>query len=70
MRWQRLLILLIILASIIPAFYVNQWLQQWIQPRRSFGQLLLYILAGFALVFVYTFLLVWIITQVFPQTKR
>jgi len=69
MKLQRLLILVIILLSLLPAFYVNQWLQKLIQPRRSFGQLLLYILACFALVFVYTFLLVWIITQVFPQTK-
>jgi fatty-acid desaturase len=69
MRWQRLLILVIILLSLIPAFYANQWLQRYIQPRRSFGQLLLYILACFALVFGYTFLLVWIIAQVFLQTK-
>jgi len=70
MRLQRLLILLIILASLIPAFYVNHWLQKLIQPRRSFGQLLLYMLACLALVFLYTFLLVWIIGQVFPLAKK
>jgi hypothetical protein len=69
MRWQRLLILAIILLSLIPAYYVNQWLQRTIQPRRSFIHLLLYILTCFAFVFGYTFLLVWIITQVFPQAK-
>ncbi|HYH14125.1 MAG TPA: hypothetical protein VD794_02830 [Flavisolibacter sp.] len=69
MRLQRLLILAFILLSIIPAYYINGWLQKVIQPRRSFGQLLLYILACFAFVFTYTFLLVWIIRQVFPQAK-
>ncbi|WP_148661147.1 hypothetical protein [Flavisolibacter tropicus] len=67
---KRLLILVIILLALIPAFYVNRWLQQIIQPRRSFVQLMLYILTCFAFVFVYTFLLVWIITQVFPQANR
>jgi hypothetical protein len=70
MRVKRLLILAIILLALIPAYYLNRWLQQLIQPRRSFGQLILYILACFAFVFVYTFLLVWIITQVFPQANR
>ena len=69
MRLQRLLILLIIVISLILAYYINQLLQRLIQPRRSFGQLLLYILACFAFVFAYTYLLVWIITQVFPQAK-
>jgi len=69
MKLQRLLILVIILVSLIPAHYVNQWLQKQIQPRRSIGQLFLYIISCFAFVFIYTFLLVWIITQVFPQAK-
>jgi len=70
MNWQRLLIILIILLSLLPVAYLNQQLQKLIQPRRSFLQLILYFLAGFAIVFIYTFLLVWIITKVFPQTNR
>jgi hypothetical protein len=70
MKLHRLLILGVILLSLIPAYYVNQWLQKLIQPRRSLGQLLLYIVSCFAFVFGYTFLLVWIITQVFPQANR
>jgi hypothetical protein len=69
MRLQRLLILLLILASLIPAYYINLQLQRLIQPRRSFGQLILYFIACLVFVFGYTYLLVWIITQVFPQAK-
>jgi hypothetical protein len=69
MKLQRLLIVLLILLSLIPIAYMNQWLQRIIQPRRSFIQLMLYVLASLILVFVYTFLLVWIITHLFPKAK-
>jgi len=69
MKLQRLLIVLLILLSLIPIAYMNQWLQRIIQPRRSFIQLMLYVLASLILVFVYTFLLVWIITYLFPKAK-
>jgi hypothetical protein len=69
MKLQRLLVVLLILLSLIPIAYMNQWLQRVIQPRRSFIQLMLYILASLILVFVYSFLLVWIITYLFPKAK-
>lgn len=69
MKLQRLLILVIILLSLIPAWYINGWLQKVIQPRRSFGHFLLYLLASLVLVFVYTFLVVTIISWVFPRAK-
>jgi hypothetical protein len=69
MKLQRLLVVLLILLSLIPIAYMNQWLQRVIQPRRSFIQLMLYVLASLILVFVYSFLLVWIITYLFPKAK-
>jgi hypothetical protein len=69
MKLQRLLVVLLILLSLIPIAYMNQWLQRVIQPRRSFIQLMFYVLASLILVFVYTFLLVWIITYLFPKAK-
>jgi len=69
MKLQRLLVVLLILLSLIPIAYMNQWLQRVIQPRQSFIQLMLYVLASLILVFVYTFLLVWIITYLFPKAK-
>jgi hypothetical protein len=66
MKLKTLAILFMILASLIPIYYINQLLQRIIQPRKSFLGLMLYMLTGLALVFVYTFLLVFIIEKLFP----
>jgi hypothetical protein len=65
----RVLIVIIILASLIPAYSINTWLMKVIGPRRSFGRFLLYLVASLAMVFVYTFLVVTIISWVFPRAK-
>jgi hypothetical protein len=67
MRVRSLLILLIIVVSLIPAWLFNRYMQRVIQPRRSFAQLLLYLLVIFVFVAGYTFLLVWLITKIFPR---
>jgi hypothetical protein len=69
LKLQRILILVIILLSLIPAYYVHAWLQRVTQPRRSFGHFLLYLLACLAFVFAYTFVVVAIISRVFPPAK-
>ena len=68
-RIERLFILAFILLSLIPAYYINRWLQKVLQPRRSLAHFLLYLLAALALVFLYTFLLVTIISFMFPPAK-
>ena len=68
-RVERVLILVVILLSLIPAYYVNRWLLKVIQPRRSFGHFLLYLLACLVFVFAYTFVVVAIISRVFPPAK-
>lgn len=62
--------MLVIFASLIPAWYLNRWLQKIVQPRRSFGQFMLYMLLCFVLVFAYTFLLTTVIFKLFPPPKR
>jgi hypothetical protein len=66
MRTRSLVILLILVGSVAPAYYINNYLQRIIAPRQSFTRLLLYLLSGFVLVFVYTFLVIWIISRLFP----
>jgi hypothetical protein len=68
--WQRLGIILFLLLSLLPAYSVNQWLQKVIAPRMSFLRFLVYILTAFALVFAYTFVVVWCIGKLFPLPKR
>ena len=68
-RIERILILVFILLSLVPAYYINVWLQRVIQPRRSFGHFMLYLVVSLALVFAYTYLVVTIISWVFPRAK-
>lgn len=67
MRARSLLILLVIVIALVPAWLFNRYMQQIIQPRRSFGQLMLYLLVILVFVTGYTFAVVWVITTIFPQ---
>lgn len=62
--------MLIIFASLIPAWYLNRWLQKIIQPKKSFVHFLFYMLAVFVFLFVYTFLVTFIIFKLFPPPQR
>jgi len=63
---QKFLIFFLILASIVPIFYINKWLQRMIIPRKSFVRLLLYFLVMLELLFIYTFLFVTLVSKLFP----
>jgi len=70
MRYRSLVILFILLISLAPAFYINRVLQKKINPRRSFGRLLTYILSALFFVFLYTFLMVALILHLFPVAMK
>lgn len=59
-------ILAIILLSLIPVYLFYRWLRKVIRPEASMARLLLFLLTGFALVFVYTFFVVFIVKVLFP----
>jgi hypothetical protein len=63
---KKILVLLFILASLVPIFYLNKWLQSLIVPRQSLARLAIYIFVVLELVFIYTYLLVIIIARLFP----
>jgi hypothetical protein len=66
MKLKALAILAIIIVSLIPVYLLYGYMQKMIRPKDSMGRLFLYLLAGFFLVFVYTFLVVFIIKKLFP----
>lgn len=68
MKGKAFLIVFIILVSLIPVYFLNKYFQKIIQPRKSFARLTLYLFSGFALVFICTFLVVFIIKKIFPGT--
>jgi hypothetical protein len=57
----------IIFCSLIPVYLLYKYLQKKIRPKESMGRLFLYLFAGFAMVFVYTFIIVFIIKKIFPE---
>jgi len=69
-KLKGILITLLIFLSLIPVWYISRWLQGIIQPRKSFGQFLFYMLLCFALVFVYTFLVTFVILKLLPPPHR
>jgi hypothetical protein len=66
MQARSLIILFVIVVSLIPVYMINRSLQKMIRPRDSLLRLFLYLFAGLALVFIYTFLLVFFIKKLFP----
>ncbi len=57
---------ILILILLIPAFYINRVLQKALKPRQSFLRLMTYLLSALGLVFIYTYLLVWLVAHLFP----
>jgi hypothetical protein len=67
MKWKAIVILLIILASLIPLYSINKYLQKFLRPRDSLARLFSYLLSGMLLVFLYTLFLVFLIKWMFPS---
>ena len=61
-----MLILLIILLTLIPLFYLNRWMQRKMRPRDSAGRFFLFLFANFVLIIVYTLFVVGLIVRIFP----
>ncbi len=56
MKWDMLVIVLLVLLSLLPFYWLYGHLEKMIQPRRSGGRFVLWMLLVFFLVFMYTFL--------------
>ena len=48
-------------------YLLNKWFQYAIKPRQSFGRLLFYFLAVLFSVFVLSFLMVLVISKIYPN---
>ena len=58
--------LLLIIGFMILGYVMNNWLQKIIKPRQSFQRLLFYFLVVMILVFILSFLMVFIIGKLYP----
>ena len=66
MKLRSLSILLLLVLSMIPLYYLNRWLQRVMQPRENAGRFFLFIFANFVLIIVYVLLIVGVIVRIFP----
>jgi hypothetical protein len=67
MRLRALLILLVLILAMVPAFYLNRWLQRVIRPRENAGRFFLFLFANFVLIVVYTVLVVGVVVRLFGR---
>jgi len=70
MNLRPLLIFCLLVLSLLPVYHFNRILQKKIRPRQSLIRLLGYVVAAFGFVFAYTFVLVWVISHLFPVAKK
>jgi len=66
MKLRAIIILMLIIVALIPAYSINKILQKVLRPRESLTRLLCYLLSALLLVFAYTMVLVLLIRYFFP----
>ena len=66
MRARAVPILLVVLAAMIPLYYVNRWMKRVMRPRENAARLFIFLIANFVLIVVYTMLVVGMIVRIFP----
>lgn len=67
MRLRSMLILLVLILSMVPVYYLNRWLQRVMRPRENAGRFFLFLFANFVLVIVYTVLVVGVVVRLFGR---
>ncbi|HEV2480141.1 MAG TPA: hypothetical protein VGS79_10750 [Puia sp.] len=67
MRLRSLSILLVLILSMVPAYYLNRWLQRIIRPRENAARFFLFLIANFVLIIVYTVLVVGVAVRLFGR---
>lgn len=67
MRLRSLLILLVLILSMVPVYYLNRWLQKVMRPRENAGRFFLFLFANFVLIIVYTVLVVGVTVRLFGR---
>jgi len=63
---KSVIVLSLIGAFMIIAYFLNKWLQKIIQPRQSFSRLFFYFFSVLISVFLLSFLMVLVITKLYP----
>jgi hypothetical protein len=65
-KTRTLIILLLLIGAIVPVYFLSKWTQRVLKPRQSLGRLLAWMGLMAVAVFLLTFLLVRMVTLLFP----
>ena len=65
-KTKTLIILLLLIGAILPIYMLSKWTQRVIRPRQSLGRLWTWMGLMAVAVFLLTFLLVRMVTLLFP----
>ena len=63
---KSFIVISLIVVFMAIAFLLNRWIQHIIKPRQSGGRLLFYFLSVLVSVFLLSFLMVSVITKLYP----
>jgi hypothetical protein len=66
MKVRALLILLVLVATMVPLYYLNRWMKRAIRPGEHAGRLFIFLIANFVMIVIYTMLVVGMIVRIFP----
>ena len=66
MKLKSIGILFFIILSLLPVYLLYKYLQRVMRPKESMLRFLFWLITIFALIFTYTFLVVFIIKMLFP----
>jgi len=61
---------LVLLVTVIPIYFINKWLKKITRPRESSRGFLLYFILSLALIFLYTFLFIFLLARFYPLPKK
>lgn len=67
MKIQSVVVIFIIVVFLFGGFFLSKYFQKIIRPRKSFKRLLVYLLCCLVLIFALSFIMVLIITRLFPN---
>jgi hypothetical protein len=64
---RQITVITILIVFLLLAYFLNGHIQKLLNPRKSFGRLMLYFLATIVMIAGLSFVMVFIIGKLFPQ---
>jgi uncharacterized membrane protein len=67
LQMKSIFVLGLVVVFMFLGFFMYRWLQNVIQPKRSFSRLIFYFVAVLVSVFILSFIMVFVISKIYPD---